>query len=801
MQIPRFDEGARLRGRAQQNRTTRASADDFDGVRGGLQNLAQGVSTAAEALDIRDAVHAEAESREALNKFRDSIRSNLYDPQDGYLNQEGGNALSGTRDATQESIQQARERIRDGLSPRAQRAFDKQADELHNRTKDVSIQHEGAELKNYTRAQLTASAQGYIDDALMEPDRQDLFTESVSQAEQEVRRLSALDGDSPEVLQQKLDGVQDAAHSGRIVAIANNDPVAAWDYLQENRDRLDPGNYDKLHDQLKPLWNAARAREWVADNNIRSGTNRFAKLGIPSFIYTPESGGDVNAWNAMGSGAGGVVQFMPDTYLGLVKRMQQDGAAAWSVGMTDEQILKTRFGEENLERTAEVYREFRSNNQDQLRAGDVPVTPRTEYMAHHLGATGAVSLFNTARAGGSSKTMKQHLIETIGARKQEMWFKQNPWMRGKTVGGALDWFARKTDTENVRAPGAAMAEAANIEDPELRSAVMQELNTRIAAEETQKSTELAEANEEAWDIIDKGGTASDIPADLAVRVGISTMNEIMNAQERRMQGVDQNDFNTYEELDALSKDPESRDQFLNTDLNDHRDRLSQQSFIQFRDLQREMQQEREQIRRDGLSSVVFPVEEREKAVSKFEDRFMAMMGGKTDELVATRWPDLQRQFRGMLTRYANENGAPPPPNEQQSMFDTLMLPAVLEDDPDGGMFSNPDRRLFDVARYRRSNEQGVEIEADTDDLGAEDFRRISAEFKRTFGRQPTEDEVVEQFENEVLLSVGIEPSIEFDEIPQDVRRKLVDEFPDGSEQTWIEIYKRLIVDTALADNP
>lgn len=800
VQVPILNEGAVLRGRGQQNRTTQTSAAGVDGGFGqALQNIGRGLGSVAEAIDVRDTIKAEADARDAVGKLRDATRDTLYDPESGYLTQTGGNALDGTREAAEDSFSKTRSRLREGLSPRAQREFDRQADQIEDRTKDLTIRHEGVELKNYTNAQLEASAQGHLDDAIRASERDELFNESVAAAEQEVRRANALNGGSPEQLEQQLKGVQDAAHSGRVVALANNDPIAAWDYLQANKDKIAVDNFDKLHDQLRPVWNAARAREWVSGQNVSTGTSRFERLGIPSFIYSPESGGDVNARNAMGSGAGGVVQFMPGTYLSLVKRMQQDGAAPWSVGMTDKQILETRFGEGNLEKTAEVYREFRSNNQDALRGAGVPVTPRTEYMAHHLGAGGAIKLFNAARSGASSKTMKQHLIDTLGRNTQEKWFEQNPWMRGKTVGGALDWFARKTQTDSVVAPGIAMAEAATIEDPELREAVMRELNTRIAAEETTKSAEQAQANEEAWSIIDQGGTPQDIPPDLAVRVGTTTMNEIMNATERRMQGVDQNDFATYEELDAMAKDRDQRSDFMKLDLNDHRDRLSQASFIELRDLQREMREEQARIERDGLSSVVFPVKEREAAIGEFENRFMAMMGGKTDDLVAERWPELQRQFRGMLTQFANQQGAAPGPNEMQSMFEALMLPVVIENDPEAGVFSSPARRLFDVAQVRRGN-AAVEIEADIGTVGAREFDRISSEFERKFGRPPTEDEVVEQFENELLLSFGVSPSIEFGEIPKDIRRTLVDEFPGASDQELTDLYKAQIVEMAIGED-
>jgi len=792
VQIPRLNEQVRLRGRNQQNRTTQTSGAQLDGGMGeALQNLGKGIMDVALAKDFRDGLHAEADARKGLGKLRDAERAIMRDPETGYLLQQGGNALGEARDQTVESFEDARERIAGTLSPRARKLFEVEADKLGTRVKDLTINHEGVQLKNYTNAELAASAQDLVDSAVSNHTREDLFQEDVNGAVAEVRRLAALNGDGPEATEDKIEGVLDAAHSGRVVALANDDPVAAWDYLQANKDKIGTDNWQKLHDQLRPAWVAQRARNWVGEQNVDVENNRFTRLGIPKFIYTPESGGDVNAQNPNGS-AGGVVQFTKGTYLDLVKQMQKDGAAAWSVGMSDQQILETRFGEENLEKVAEVYRTFRRNNQNALNGAGVPITPRTEYMAHHFGAQGAIDLWQAALSGETSKSLKQHLIETKGEQTQKQWFAQNAWMKGKTVGGAMDWFSRKTQTENVVAPGIAMAEAAAIEDPELRAAVMQELQLRMEAEDMAKTAQQKQANEEAWKQYEQTGDVTEISEDVLQRAGFGTRNAIREQQQKDMRGIDTTVPATYDEIDEIAyEDP---DEFMKMDLSERRSELSSGDYATLLELQREMKADRDKIAAQGRSAIVYPADDREADLKTLKDQFKREMG---EDL--TRWPDFQQQMRGRMRRFADKEGRPPEPSELQRMMDALMIPAIIEGDPGPrnllGNLKAGERRFFDTARVRRDNAP-VELQAGIMDVGPREIARIESEFEARWDRPPTDDEIVEQFENELLDSFGIDPQIEFREIESDIRKQLIVDFPGQTQEQYAEIYKALVIDAA-----
>ncbi len=97
--------------------------------------------------------------------------------------------------------------------------------------------------------------------------------------------------------------------------------------------------------------------------------------------------------------------------------------------------------------------------------------------------------------------------------------------------------------------------------------------------------------------------------------------------------------------------------------------------------------------------------------------------------------------------------------------------------------------------------EGFELQLERGDVPPDEERRIREDLEATFGRAPSDGEVVEQYENEVLLSLGIHPTMEYREIPKDIRRKLTDDNPGASDAEIVEMFIALSLQATLRGDP
>lgn len=964
-----------------------ATPDAFGASVGrGMQTLAAGVNSVAGALQYVKDQKAAADARFGVDAYRQAARDTMYDPSTGYLNQTGGNALGEARAKAEQELARRRDEIAAGLTPEARKLFDDAASGVTNATLDNTIRHESAQLRDYTMGSFEAAATGALQDAIRNSDDQRKFDAGLHTALEEARQAGELAGMSPEEMARKAEEISSSAHAGRVMAFAQEDPIAAFTYLEAYRGEIDVDTYNKLHSGLEGAYYSAQARGWVSENNVTgAGAYRYAPtstvpvyrstipvdmsgvkghepngqlsgivasavetvlgsgarvsvssahrpgdagsqhadggamdfaiydesgaqlrwddprvkqvalvaasmgilgfgagpkymggnnfhfdlgdgavnadgvtishkrggvtvwsddpqssgpgaaewysdlaaaaqggagtvprgapatakpgsdyLGVPAFIAGPESSGDPNAYNKT-SGAAGLVQFMPDTYLGLVRQMNPE----WAQGMTRDQILATRMGSENMDKWLPVYQRFRAQNAATLRNAGIAITPASEYVAHHFGAGGAVTFFQLLAEGRGNESLAEALSSKgiPGAT----WASQNPWMRGITVAGALQWFNNKTSaagsgyaggpSAGTVSPALAMEQALAIENPKLRAAVLDELQLRMRVEEQASAYRDKQVADQAWSIIDNGGTPDDIPLALQMEVGVQTMNTIFDSYERRTQGVDVTNEGRYLELYdmATSTDKAVQDAFLKLDLNLDRPNLSQGDLRTMKVFQTEMRDGRAAAAADGPASVsLYDDSDFRGANGDLEQQYTAAVGAasaaKLDEAQRRQLADLQLRMRQAMGNFADKEGRKMSFEERSSFASTLMAPVVIEGVNDG-WFGGGTPMLFQVPDLTRDG-QGYELQYSRGDVPVEVEREIGEQLTKAFGRPPTEDEIVEQYENELLLSLGMSPSFEYRDIDRKTRKALQEQYPDASPEELVDLFRTLTLEAA-----
>lgn len=786
--VPSYTDNQNLRGRNQQGRSGEFNTAG-QSLAAGMQRLSQGMGSVAEAIDFRDTLKAEADARTAANLYREQLRSNLYDPQTGYLSQTGADAINGQRGNAFESLAAARAQIEGTLSPRARRAFAELADGLDNSAKDTSIRYEADQFRNYTVSAIDASAQGYLDDALRNSNRDDLFNENIAKAEQEIRRAAALQGTAPEVLQQQLDQLQSAGQAGRVIALAQQSPIEAYVYLEANRESISPEDYNKLHDGLEPAYWQARASNLV---DSHGGTGSPAGANTPvgdRIVYNNENA--VRNQRLSRPLEGALNKVLNNLGLGFeVVSGGQDGQ-----GEGNRRTGSTRHDHGNA---ADGYFTMNGRRLDWNNPADQAIIADAVTGLRAEGLTGF---------GAGEGYMDPGMVHLgYGA--------EGTWGKDGASANAPQWLIDATNGVPVGTGGAdiprsnngmTLTEAVQISDPRLREATIREIELRRNAAANDRAARRSDALEQGWSILDNGGRPDQIPPHLQAEIGLQGMNDMYNVYERNQTGVDFTDEVRHLELiDMATKSPSD---FVNLDLNEDRPNLSRGDLLSLKSLQEEIRNNQAEAAAGRSVGAIYRDEDYRQAATDARIQFQAATGidpgkaGATQEQLAS-FNRFTQQLRSGMNQFAETNGRAMTFEERTNLVTALLAPVAFSSTDPGVMDGvsalfgggTTSGRMFDIPSMQPGTK--AELTYGAGDIPGADVVRITEALTKSFGRRPSSDEIVEQYENEVMLSVGVSPYLEIGDIPEDVRYEMYRQFPDASPEEMVEIYRELVLRSA-----
>jgi hypothetical protein len=232
-----------------------------------LIGLGSAISGLARDLQAVQMLRAENEAREAQNAYIEDLRQLRFDPQTGYLMQTGANAIGEARLAAEQAVDAAREARRANLSPAAQQVFDRATDSITQSVREQFIRHDGSELRRYTNATFEASAQNFLNEALVAYDNPEAREAALTQALNEIARLGMLNGSSPEAIAAS----QRAAVSQTLRQIisrmveAPNGVLRAQAFFNENRERMSGEDQARVENALAPMVRAQIAADRVRE--------------------------------------------------------------------------------------------------------------------------------------------------------------------------------------------------------------------------------------------------------------------------------------------------------------------------------------------------------------------------------------------------------------------------------------------------------------------------------------------------------------------------------------------------------
>ena len=628
--VETYQQQLRSRPAGQQDLRIRATPQAFGSQIGeAAQSVAQGIGSVAEARRAYDALNADTDARDALNRFMEADRHLRYNPEDGYLTRTGANAL-GARESYEEALRRSREQIASRLTPAARRAFDERADTIQNRSREQFIRHEAQQLREYTVEAGNASVQSFVDEALTAYDNPQLFEENLAEAIGEFNALAAKQGMSPEAASEARRGLASGVVRAAAMRMAgdrrNGGAQRALNFAQANAERMTAEDQYELEETLKPLRDEQMATEFV-DRHTRPSSERVDRTAasrgslpddqfaryvedaalaqrvgelsgdayVQELFQIESRGGELTARNPYaGQTAAGPFQFTKDTWLRYFDSALEAGLLGEEMrGLSERERLELRTTSRPANNA--VFTVFRRDNRDALRknqrlSGDPskfdPENPMHEHMLHWFGKEGGLRML--------AADADTPVVQLIGRETARINGINGRKLTHMTVGEVRDASAQRFGVPTApRAPHVQdldlVSAYENIAElpPEARQHAMQQLSQLAKAQAQARGLDQEEAQREAFEQFEAGNLdPNNIPLEQRLRMGQSGVSAFQQAAQNRLQGVQHTDaevLNTL--LDASAENPR---EFKDVNLEAHRPHLTDADYTQLRGLQRDI---------------------------------------------------------------------------------------------------------------------------------------------------------------------------------------------------------------------
>lgn len=286
IRVPIYQQTETLRPNLRQNIDVRASPAAFGaGVAQGVQAVGQGVNevatAAAQVQEIRDQTEAE-NARNRLMVAMDELKYGSPAASGsgasgsgvvatagqtgtaGYMASSGTHALNGFDKFTKSASALALEYGRD-LSPRAGKLYKKAADTLVRDAKRSALRHRASALKQFVRDEALASVDTFKRQAIENYSDPQLRDKYLAAAVGSAQKLAATEGWSRRRLKQFSDEIKSDTIRLTGLHLAQNDPVAAAEYVQARRTQMLPDQYLSTFNSIRPALGQAVARDAVSN--------------------------------------------------------------------------------------------------------------------------------------------------------------------------------------------------------------------------------------------------------------------------------------------------------------------------------------------------------------------------------------------------------------------------------------------------------------------------------------------------------------------------------------------------------
>ena len=477
-------------------RPSRAIAQISPGAAGAVGGAVEQLGAKANLLGMQILDReATAAAKDADAAAADKIRSLLYDPETGFANLQGGDAVA-ARERVIAQIDQIASASMEGLGKEAQRKLKDSLDARKERALATIDGHTADQRRTWIEGGRDARIQSAYQDVLADPGVTDT---ELLRIEGELRGRAADQGWDAAKTEFEVTKARSTVYRGVAEKIAAVDPEGAAAYLQQNRNNMLGSDVTDLEMKLIPLAKAAEGRRIGA----------AVAGGLPVYSY------DTKIDYAMGPARPNKPE---QPILDVIGKSAEDvfGKGARIVVTSGQENEGEQHGSNRhgtgLAADISIYR----SDGSLVKATDADMA----MFARAAAKNGALGIgFGAEYMGGDHIHVD---LVTPGAGQANTWSSGANAIKDQLV---AEMAGRKA------AGNMSMAEVLDIPDPAVRAAAIDELNLRSSAREGERKATLAAASNAAFGYIEHGGSLNDLTYDETVAIGMEGMTSL-RAYER-----------------------------------------------------------------------------------------------------------------------------------------------------------------------------------------------------------------------------------------------------------------------------
>lgn len=775
--VPEYQSDVSTRPIFQQELDANANPEAFGaGIGRGMQSVSRGLDMAGDAVAKVKELEDVARAKDADNSYSNWLRERMYGD-NGFMTQEGRNAVD-QRKSFEEEAANKRKEFGGGLTAGAARAYDTASQARLQSVYQQSIVHTAGERKAWFKDASAARVQTFADDALVNFNNPKAVTKNIAAGIMEIREAGQLQGWDADTLKQRESDYTSGVHKNIALRIAQKDPIAAEDYMKANAKQMTGADQYALSQSLETeLVQEKSKREAEA---ILSGGRAASDApdAAPADAGSGGGGGVRRIGQAGPTRARAYLQSVSNKSPAAVDNLDESFATNLAAMMQD--------APPDIRKGLGIYSGYRSpERQAELFSAAVKkygsVAAARKWVAPPPGAYGSDgSRHNFGRAvdlaynGTSLANAPQNVVDWVhqNASKYGLYFPMHhePWhVEPMGSRGGAQFAGTVAPRNNSIAPRSVAPSYDDIEtklnaisDPDVRDATRKRLYSAMEAQSKAQEANEKQAKAELWKYIDQGQTPDQVPMEVRQAAGMAAVSAAWSYQEAANRG---RDVNSDEKLlyDMRKYAATNPTDFANVDLNDYRDRLSKDAIKELTGNQTTALTDQKKARENGINLT--------EAFSQAQTQLEAVgitTTGKQDsarEDAAKRVAQFQNALAAQMEEFKRTSQKNPNQLEIQSMINRLLLPVVIKDGaapPSYGLIPNPftsaanlfsgstSRDGFAFEAGQRGDGSSVDVVVKYGDIPIDLRRGISTDLERELGRKPSEDEVVQRYEDFVL---------------------------------------------------
>lgn len=732
----------------QQGVDVRATPSAFGADIGqGMQSVGQGLGQAADAFaQLRD-FDDKLKARDAQTAF-DRDKMELDYGANGYFTTQGRDAVD-RRAQYDADLEALKKKHGAALSGGAARYFDDAATTAVTAGMRDGIVHSAQGRKDWAASSSTARLATFQDQALSGYKDAKSVDKAVAAGFLEIDAQADLMGWGSDVVAVKRKEFATQVYSGVALALAGETGGAtkALDYLKSHSDQMGAATRMELEGKLKPY--AVDEAALGVVNDILKVPRGDAGAGAGGGDRPVSAGGPTTVRSRLYARAADAgkgkdhVDGLTEGFAANLDALFQDAPPAIRDG------LQIGSGYRSEQRQAELWADAVKKYGSEAEARKWVAPPGSSQHNHG----NAVDIWwNGKRLDDAPADVRQWVHEHAGdyglrfPMSWESWHIEPQNARG---GGAGSTVVPARDGVSARAGmpsyDDAMAQVMAIQDPEVRASAMKQLNATFEMRSKADAAASASAKADIWSQVAQGVPLSQIPLDMKIAAGREAVQGFMDYEAKAGAITTDPVLNRNLTLFAATNPVE----FSKIDLTAPEiiNGLSKSDLDALTKQQASVLTDERKAREDGINV--------SQAMTYAQTQLEAVgitstgLTGANRQDAAKREADFQMALADEMRAWSDANdGKKPTQTDILTMTNRLLLPIVIK--TPGTFWDGEDTGKFAFEAGGRADGTTVDVVVQYADIPLDLRRGISLDLERELGRKPSEEEIVQRYEDFVL---------------------------------------------------